>query len=74
MAVAVATYLWFELFFRGLFASERFFRHLPDFVLSRSFDHLPSLTLGTGTVFTLMCLLCLFQICLTIETLYLRLL
>jgi hypothetical protein len=32
----------------GLFASERFLRHLPDFVRSRSFDHLPSSTLGTG--------------------------
>jgi hypothetical protein len=35
-------------FFLGLFASERFLRHLPDFVRSRSFDHLPSSTRGTG--------------------------
>jgi hypothetical protein len=41
-------YLTLLVFFLGLFVSERFFRHLPDFVLSRSFDHLPFSTLGTG--------------------------
>jgi hypothetical protein len=40
--------LSFEGFFLGLSASERFFRHLPDFVLSRSFDHLPFSTRGAG--------------------------
>ena len=36
------------LTFLGLFASERFFRHLPDLVLSLSFDHFPFFTLGAG--------------------------
>jgi len=54
MATAVITamakmYLRFErLGFFGWSASERFFLHLPDFVLSLSFDHLPFFTRGTG--------------------------
>jgi hypothetical protein len=32
----------------GWFASDRFFLHLPDLVLSLSFSHLPFFTLGTG--------------------------
>jgi hypothetical protein len=48
MAMAI-TYLRREGFvFFGWFASERFFLHLPDFVLSLSFDHLPFFTRGTG--------------------------
>jgi hypothetical protein len=47
-AKAAKTYLTFECFFLGLSESERFFRHLPDFVLSRSLDHLPFSTRGTG--------------------------
>jgi len=47
-AKAAKTYLSFEDFFLGLSESERFFRHLPDFVLSRSLDHLPFSTRGTG--------------------------
>ena len=53
------------VFFLGLFASDRFLRHLPDFVRSRSFDHLPSSTLGTGkpnspTTFLSQCTLLIF--------------
>jgi len=47
-ATAAKAYLRFECLFLGLSVSERFFRHLPDFVLSRSFDHFPFSTLGTG--------------------------
>jgi hypothetical protein len=47
------TYLRVELLGGfGLSASDRFFLHLPDFVLSLSFDHLPFLTLGTGKTYT----------------------
>ena len=53
MAAAATRYFSLERFFLGRLASERFFRHLPDFVLSRSFDHLPSFTVGTGTGFHL---------------------
>jgi hypothetical protein len=44
----------------GLSASDRFLRHLPDFVRSLSFDHLPFLTVGTGKSFTLFgyCIFC----------------
>ena len=58
MATAVITamakmYLRFErLGFFGWSASERFFLHLPDFVLSLSFDHLPFFTRGTGKTST----------------------
>jgi hypothetical protein len=45
---AAKAYLSLEDFFLGLSASERFFRHLPDFVRSRSFDHLPFSTRGAG--------------------------
>jgi hypothetical protein len=39
------TYLRIERFgFFGWSASERFFLHLPDLVLSLSFDHLPFFT------------------------------
>jgi hypothetical protein len=49
----VITYLRREDFgFFGWFASDRFFLHLPDFVLSLSFDHLPFFTLGTGKKIT----------------------
>jgi hypothetical protein len=41
-------YFSFDRFFLGWLASERFFRHLPDFVLSRSLDHLPFFTVGAG--------------------------
>jgi len=34
--------------FLGLSESERFFLHLPDFVLSLSLDHFSFLTLGVG--------------------------
>jgi len=44
-------YLRFERFFSlGWSASDRFFLHLPDFVLSLSFDHLPFLTRGAGKI------------------------
>ena len=49
VAIAAA-YFRFDCFL-GWLASDRFLRHLPDFVLSRSFDHLPSFTVGTGIVF-----------------------
>jgi hypothetical protein len=51
-ATAAKAYLSLEDFFRGLSVSERFFRHLPDFVRSRSFDHFPFSTRGTGKNFT----------------------
>lgn len=48
-AIKAKTYLRRDCFLlRGWSASERFFLHLPDFVLSLSFDHLPFLTSGTG--------------------------
>ena len=53
-------YLTFDFFSLGWSASDRFLRHLPDFVLSRSFDHLPFLTSGTGKHSPSHCLL-LFQ-------------
>jgi len=44
-------YLRTERFlFFGWSASDRFFLHLPDFVLSLSFDHLPFLTRGAGNL------------------------
>jgi len=49
MPMIAMAYLAIEYFlFLGLSASERFFLHLPDFVLSLSLDHFPFLTLGTG--------------------------
>jgi hypothetical protein len=40
-----------ERFFSlGWSASDRFFLHLPDLVLSLSFDHLPFFTLGAGKI------------------------
>jgi hypothetical protein len=49
IAAMAKMYLRFEcLGFFGWSASERFFLHLPDFVLSLSFDHLPFFTRGTG--------------------------
>ena len=48
-AIAAKAYMRRERFFSlGLSASERFFRHRPDFVRSLSFHHLPFLTVGTG--------------------------
>ena len=55
IAVMAIMYLRFErLISFDWPASDRFFLHLPDFVLSLSFDHLPFFTRGTGKI-TLPC-------------------
>ncbi len=70
--VAIVTaYFRFECLFLGWLASERFLLHLPDFVLSRSFDHLPSFTVGIGIVLNqvllLQCALNLARCCIEIR-------